>query len=385
MSIADFEEFPGLLPNSMLRKRKSNFVEKQEEMLLFPSAKKGRWIEKNPKLEHEDWKMEDCDESTIYDGEKETLDTEIPIDSENRTAVNQNNADRLVCKICKKKCINERKLLQHEKIPHFWSCSHSECNLAFASKSERSEHEAVHEPERNSGESCGLDHLVMNADGTMSFNHHRSRKKTGSRHHENFDLSTLVNKSNYGSNKGTSRGTLYCRKRTKNEKWKSDDTEKFYKNLSIYGCNFALLAALFRGRSRKQLKNKFKKEERENPKLIKEALTKRRPMELDINEFEKVVTENMKAKQTETNNNEGANVSKVVEARASQMQREVGNRNVAVEVKRKTSTIAPENKTSVSELKQEPFGLLELGPPSDAEKETMLDDESSDYEFDPFA
>jgi len=360
----------------MQRKRETDIVEKQEEILLFPLGKRQRWIGEHQQLEHEDRKMEDWNEDAVYTKEKE----------ENSTSVDQDNRGRLVCRICKKDCVNESTLLQHEKIPHFWGCSHSDCNMAFATKTERSEHEEVHEPERNGGGNCGLDHLVMNADGTMSFNHNRSSGiKRRFWHQENVDLSKLVNKSNYGSNKVGNKGSVYSRKRTKNEKWKRNDTEKFYKNLSIYGCNFALLAALFKGRSRKQLKNKFKKEERENPKLIKEALTKRQPMELDFDEFEKLVTENMKAKQNETNKAEDACTSEVVEAEPAHIKGKFSNQSAAVKVKRKTSIITPESETSALELKQEPFGLLELGPPPDTGEEKMFDDESSDYEFDPFA
>lgn len=321
--------------------------------------------------------MEDTEEQTGYGEEKEAVENKTSLEQGNHIGLNV----RVVCKICKKMCIDERSLLKHEKIPHFWGCSRSDCNMAFATKIERSEHEQGHEQQRTDGTNFGLDHLVMNADGTMSFNYPRKTvSKRHLQHQENLDLFKLVNKSKYGSKRIKNSGSTYCKKKTnKNEKWKRDDTEKFYKNLSIYGSNFALLAALFKGRSRKQLKNKFKKEYRENPKLIKEALTKRRPMELDVEEFEKVVTENMKAKQMESIKAGGGSRSNVAKAIPANSQTEISNR--ATKVEGSTSNTAIE----ASKGKPKLLGLLELGPPPDAGEEKMLDDECSDFEFDPFA
>jgi len=383
MSVASLDDFSGFLTRSIRKKRKSNFVEKRGEMCLSSTAKRRRWLAENQHLEHEDLKMEDSEEKTIYSKEKEALETKTSLEQDNHLGHNV----RVVCKICKQMCIDENSLLKHEKIPHFWRCSRSNCNMAFASKMERSEHEQVHEQQRADGTNFGLDHLVMNADGTMSFNRHgKSVRKRHLRHQENIDLLKLVNKSKYGSNKVKNSGSIYCTKKTnKNEKWKRDDTEKFYKNLSIYGSNFALLAALFKGRSRKQLKNKFKKEYRENPKLIKEALTKRRPMELDVEEFEKVVTENMKAKQMETIKAGGGRSSNVAKAIPANSQIKISNQSAATKVECMTSSTVIGSKTSALKGKPKPLGLLELGPPPDTGEEKMLDDECSDFEFDPFA
>jgi len=377
MSVASLDDFGGFLPQTQQKKRKSDVVEKKGEILVSSAAKRRRWIGENQHLEHEDLKMEDPEEQTGYDEEKEAVENKTSLEQDNHIGLNV----RVVCKICKKMCIDERSLLKHEKIPHFWGCSRSDCNMAFATKIERSEHEQVHEQQRTDGTNFGLDHLVMNADGTMSFNHPRkSVSKCHLRHQENLDLFKLVNKSNYGSKRVKSNGSIYCKKKTnKNEKWKKADTEKFYKNLSIYGSNFALLAALFKGRSRKQLKNKFKKEYRENPKLIKEALTRRRPMELDVEEFEKVVTENMKAKQMETIKAGGGSRINVAKAIPANSQTEISNRATKVEGSTSNTTI------KASKGKPKLLGLLELGPPPDAGEEKMLDDECSDFEFDPFA
>jgi len=220
----------------------------------------------------------------------------------------------LICRICHKQFHERNTLALHEKIPHFWSCTHRGCDLAFETKTDRIEHvEESHTAEQHYQGSTEMDHLVMNPDGTMSFNYRTSStNKRRFRHNQpEVDLSKLTKNSDYGGN-AVKNGFVSrsYRMRTKNEKWNRDDTTKFYKNLSIYGSNFALLAALFKGRSRKQLKNKYKKEERENPKLIKDALTNRLPMELNIEQFQEIVTENMKAKQTLAQKRDGGDIMK---------------------------------------------------------------------------
>jgi len=56
------------------------------------------------------------------------------------------------------------------------------------------------------------------------------------------------------------------------EKWGDETTEKFYDCLSRYGTDFMIISNMFPGKSRRQIRAKFVKEERENPTKIKEAL-----------------------------------------------------------------------------------------------------------------
>ena len=58
----------------------------------------------------------------------------------------------------------------------------------------------------------------------------------------------------------------------KSKKWSPEETEKFYKALQIFGTDFSILMKLLPGRSRKQIKNKFNKEERVNPERIDATL-----------------------------------------------------------------------------------------------------------------
>ena len=68
--------------------------------------------------------------------------------------------------------------------------------------------------------------------------------------------------------------------RTPAERWTPEQTRIFYKGLGIFGSDFSMIGkVLFHGkRDRRQVKNKFKREERENPAAIDAALNRRDPM-----------------------------------------------------------------------------------------------------------
>jgi len=53
------------------------------------------------------------------------------------------------------------------------------------------------------------------------------------------------------------------RKKEKSEKWSQEETDKFYKALQIFGTDFSIIAKLLPGRTRKQIKNKFNREEKD--------------------------------------------------------------------------------------------------------------------------
>lgn len=61
-------------------------------------------------------------------------------------------------------------------------------------------------------------------------------------------------------------------KRESAQKWEPVETERFYAALRKFGTDFSLMESSFPKRSRRQLKLKFKREEREFPERIEEAL-----------------------------------------------------------------------------------------------------------------
>lgn len=75
-------------------------------------------------------------------------------------------------------------------------------------------------------------------------------------------------------------------KRVKRSKdWSKDETLRFYKALNTMGTDFTLMCELFPGRSRRELKMKFKKEERVNRALIDRAVMQ--PIQFDITDLQR--------------------------------------------------------------------------------------------------
>lgn len=70
--------------------------------------------------------------------------------------------------------------------------------------------------------------------------------------------------------------TTYRKHTTKRTRWTREETFMFYKALKVCGTDFTLMEKVFFDRERKQLKNKFNKEEKENGELVGEALGSKR-------------------------------------------------------------------------------------------------------------
>ncbi|GJQ13853.1 hypothetical protein GpartN1_g5644.t1 [Galdieria partita] len=64
-------------------------------------------------------------------------------------------------------------------------------------------------------------------------------------------------------------------KRTTTERWTKEETELFYRGLQQFGTDFSLVAQLFPKRNRKQVKAKFKREEKVAPDRVDAALSLR--------------------------------------------------------------------------------------------------------------
>lgn len=67
-------------------------------------------------------------------------------------------------------------------------------------------------------------------------------------------------------------------KRDTATKWTPEDSEKFFNALSRFGTDFALIEHAFPKRSRRQIKLKFKREERDNPEKVDHYLKARTSM-----------------------------------------------------------------------------------------------------------
>ena len=62
--------------------------------------------------------------------------------------------------------------------------------------------------------------------------------------------------------------------RTHTEKWTPEETRKFFKAIEIFGSDFSMIAKLFPTRTRNQVKNKFRKEEKESSEKIEQSFRK---------------------------------------------------------------------------------------------------------------
>ncbi|MDP2434291.1 MAG: transcription factor TFIIIB component B'' homolog [archaeon] len=102
--------------------------------------------------------------------------------------------------------------------------------------------------------------LMVNEDGSISINPESMLVSPSEAH--NFRLEAP-------------KGHRFARSVTPGERWSPQDTRRFYTALQLYGTDFTLLELAIPHRCRRQLKNKFKREERDNPSLIANALSNR--------------------------------------------------------------------------------------------------------------
>ncbi|XP_042498700.1 uncharacterized protein LOC122077031 [Macadamia integrifolia] len=86
--------------------------------------------------------------------------------------------------------------------------------------------------------------------------------------------------------------------RTPSERWSKQDTELFYEAIRQFGTDFAMIQQLFPGRTRHQVKLKYKKEERQHPLRLSDALTNRSK---DHSHFQIVIQRLQAAAQAEKN------------------------------------------------------------------------------------
>ena len=72
-------------------------------------------------------------------------------------------------------------------------------------------------------------------------------------------------------------------KRSRKEGWGEDLTDRFYQGLRMFGTDFLTISKMFPGRTRRQIKLKFAKEERVDSQRIKESLVgPKEPMDLAV-------------------------------------------------------------------------------------------------------
>lgn len=84
------------------------------------------------------------------------------------------------------------------------------------------------------------------------------------------------------------------------DKWKDEEISLFYKGLRMFGCDFTMISLLFPTRTRREIRNKFKREEKENKLKIDHALKNRIPIDMElVMKLSKQKESLMKSKETE--------------------------------------------------------------------------------------
>ena len=67
--------------------------------------------------------------------------------------------------------------------------------------------------------------------------------------------------------------------------WGFEETELFYRGLSMFGTDFEMISKMFPGKQRRHIKLKFNREEKHNPKRIDAALIGEKTTKMDIDEY----------------------------------------------------------------------------------------------------
>lgn len=71
-------------------------------------------------------------------------------------------------------------------------------------------------------------------------------------------------------------------KKSPSERWTNEEIETFYKAIRQCGTDFSLVERFFPNRTRRQIKNRYKKEEKTNPSKIDDALRNRMPLDVEF-------------------------------------------------------------------------------------------------------
>ena len=115
---------------------------------------------------------------------------------------------------------------------------------------------------------------------------------------EESDLTRIVNSGTY-------------MKRTPLSSWDEINTELFYRGLRIFGTDFDMISKMFQGKTRRAIKLKFTREEREHPRKIRDALLGVREA-VNLEEYTKMAAE---AKVFEAKARDGSTEAQIEAAR----------------------------------------------------------------------
>ncbi|KAK4173474.1 hypothetical protein QBC36DRAFT_335754 [Triangularia setosa] len=112
----------------------------------------------------------------------------------------------------------------------------------------------------------------------------------------------------------------YLRRALKPGQWSDADTDQFYWALSRFGTDFELISKMFTGKTRKHIKLKFNREERQSPERIKKALVGELKQPMNIEEVQQKTKQEFET--TDDIQKELEEQQKEFEEKEAQVQRE---------------------------------------------------------------
>lgn len=126
----------------------------------------------------------------------------------------------------------------------------------------------------------------------------------------------------------------YYKRQQRTKEWSHEETVKFYRCLNTVGTDFSLMLNLFPNRSRRDLKLKFKKEERSNPILIDKALLKHNTF--DLEELQRQLDSEEEAKKKAQESKSNSEVKELVKRKILKKQeaREKANQQTKLKIER---------------------------------------------------
>lgn len=125
----------------------------------------------------------------------------------------------------------------------------------------------------------------------------------------------------------TSNSYMSSSKLRKGNNWSAEDTELFYRGLGMFGTDFEMISKMFKNKVRREVKLKFNREERNNPKLIDAALIGEKSVKMDIDEYKKLTSsefesvESIEAEQQKIADEYEAERQRIADAQAEDMRK----------------------------------------------------------------
>ncbi|XP_072018105.1 uncharacterized protein [Amphiura filiformis] len=169
------------------------------------------------------------------------------------------------------------------------------------------------------------------------------------------------------------------RKQTRTATWTKKETEKFYKALSAVGTDFSMINAMFPKRTRHQIKNKFKREERSHRYKVDAAIRKTSKVSMSMfvpsDEDSESETENRPTRVSKTKSKKRHPSGNTANA-----QKQAETESVADETENTPASITRTNESDDEEIAPSENGdnISEYPPPPPPESKQESDDSEED-------